>query len=423
MFSPLPPSRSEIGNNVVPVARALAGMADLTLWTDQAEISPEVAEIAPVQRYRAGAVDYARLNQADAVVYAIGNNANFHRTIFDVARTTPGVMVLHDTRLQHFFARYSETEGADRAFYFSSIRRSHGPQAEQEARAWFAGELDFDTLATRYPMTAAVADYGLCTVVHNEAEQRVLAGQTWWPVHYLPLAFGAGPVLDRSPGNGTLRLVVFGFIGANRRLPSILEALAGLWEEAIELDIYGQIDEPAQVDELVARYGLHDRVRRHGFVDDLSGPLRRADLAINLRYPSMGEASGSQLRIWDAGLPALVTRTGWYAGLPDDAVFFVEPDDEVATLRKHLRAACRDLAPFRRAGRRGRAVLEQLHTPAEYARGLLRVAQEAMGQHRRRAAFDLSRSAAQRLLACTDEPGIALCAQSVAARIGQLSRA
>jgi len=156
-------------------------------------------------------------------------------------------------------------------------------------------------------------------------------------------------------------------------------------------------------------------------VDDLSAALRRADLAINLRYPSMGEASGSQLRIWDAGLPALVTRTGWYAGLPDGTVFFVEPEDEVATLRKNLRAACRDFAPFRRAGQRGRAILEQRHRPDDYARGLLDIAREAVGQHGRRAASDLSRSAARRLLACTDEPGIALCARSVAERIAELS--
>ncbi len=423
VFSPLPPSRSEIGNNVVPVARALAGMADLTLWTDQAEVGPEVAEIAPVQRYAAGEIDYARLNDADAVVYAIGNNADFHRAIFDVARTTPGVMVLHDTRLQHFLARYGETEGADRMYYFDTMRRSYGPQAERDARAYHAGEIGLDVLVTRYPMTAAVADVGLCTVVHNEAEQRILAGQTWWPVHYLPLAHPVGPVLDNIPGNGTLRLVVFGFMGANRRLPSILEALAGLWEETIELDIYGQLDDRWKVDELVARYGLQDRVRCHGFVDDLSGALRRADLAINLRYPSMGEASASQLRIWDAGLPALVTRTGWYAGLPDDAVFFVEPDDEVGTLRKHLRAACRDLAPFRRAGQRGRAILEQRHRPEDYARGLLAVAEEAVGQHGRRLALGLSRSTAQRLLACADERGIALCARSVAERIAELSGA
>jgi len=306
-------------------------------------------------------------------------------------------------------------------FYFDAMRRSYGLTGERDARACLAGEIGLDALVTRYPMTAAVADYGLCTVVHNEAEQRILAGQTWWPVHYLPLAFAAGPMLDKIPGDGVLRVIVFGFIGANRRLPSILEALAGLWEDAIMLDIYGQLDDPGELDELVARYGLQDRVRWHGFVDDLSAALRRADLAINLRYPSMGEASASQLRIWDAALPALVTRTGWYAALPDDTVFFVEPDDEVGTLRKHLRAACRDLAPFRRAGQRGRAILEQRHLPVDYARGLLGIAEQAKGQHRRRSASDLSRSAAQKLAACTDERGIALCAQQVAERIAELS--
>lgn len=418
-FSPLPPAYTGIGYYTVAVASALAGLAELTLWTDQAVVGPEIERIAPVQRFTTGQVDHAALNSADAVFYNIGNNADYHRGIFDVARTTPGIMVLHDTRLQHFLARYSETEGDGRAFYLDAIRRSYGAAAEREALAFIAGEIGIDALVERYPMTEAVADPGLCVIVHNEAERRDLARRVRGPVFSLPLAFGIGPALEPVPADGTLRLVVFGFIGGNRRLPSILEALAGLRDEAITLDIYGEVEPALELDALIARHGLHGTVRRHGFIDDLSPVLRVADLAINLRWPSMGEASDSQLRIWDAGLASVVTRTGWYASLPEDTVFFVEPEDDVAGLRAHLRDACRDLTPFRRAGQRGRALLEQAHRPEAYAAAVVEIAKEAQCQHGRRAALDLSRSAARRLSACGQ--GIALCAQSVAARIGELA--
>ena len=54
-------------------------------------------------------------------------------------------------------------------------------------------------------------------------------------------------------------------------------------------------------------------VKIHGYVRDLDERLAEADLAVNLRYPSMGEASAAQLRIWDHALPSLVTERGGIA--------------------------------------------------------------------------------------------------------------
>ena len=82
----------------------------------------------------------------------------------------------------------------------------------------------------------------------------------------------------------------------------------------------------------IATLELKDTVKVHGYAPaaDLDGALSTAGLAINLRYPTMGEASASQLRIWEHALPSLVTRVGWYASLPEDAVAHVRPENEVA---------------------------------------------------------------------------------------------
>ena len=87
--------------------------------------------------------------------------------------------------------------------------------------------------------------------------------------------------------------------------------------------------------------------------------LSTADLAINLRYPSMGEASGSQLQFWDYGLPTLVTRTGWYASLPEGTTAFVRPEHEVEDMQAHLRAFLADPSAFRAMGERGRQSLDK----------------------------------------------------------------
>ncbi len=423
LFSPLPPVPSEIGNHTLTVAAALREVAEVALWTPQAE-TPDTGLDLPVVQYDPAAMDWPRLNRADANIYNLGNNATFHRAIFDVARQAPGILVLHDTRLQHFFARYSETPGAGRAFYLDAMRRCHGPQAMADAQRWLAGEATLDELVERYPMALAGLDPALAAVVHNRGEQQALAAQTRVPVAYLPLAFKAGPPPERGPPNSTLRLVVFGFLGPNRRLGPILDVIAALPDPEVRLDIYGGLDDPDPIDRQIATLGLVGRVRRHGFVPaaELQGALARADLAINLRYPSMGEASASQLRIWDAGLPSVVTRTGWYATLPDDAVFFVEPEREAETLRTHLEALRRDPARFRAAGQRSRALLEEQHAPAGYAHGLLDLAGQMPALHARREAIDLSRLAATALLGLTDAAGIALCASQVAAAVDGLTR-
>ena len=422
LFSPLPPLLSEIGSHTLLVARALNEVAHVTLWTPQAEVPEIPADFAVVQ-YDPAAMDWARLNGADAHIYNIGNNASYHRAIFDIARQAPGIIVLHDTRLQHFFARYSETPGADRAFYLDSMRRTHGPAARADAGRWLAGEETLDTLVDRYPMTAATLDQALAAVLHNPAEQAMLASQTRMPVFHLPLAFAAGPAPRRAPPGQTLRLVLFGFLGPNRRIRQVLDVIAALPDTDVRLDIYGALDEPEPIDVQIAALGLSARVVRHGYVPEpeLQAALMQADLALNLRYPSMGEASASQLRIWAAGLASVVTRTGWYATLPEDAVFFVEPDRETETLAGHLAALRQDRARFQAAGQRGRAIVAAQHTPERYARDLLEVVAQVPALHARRAAIDLSRKAVRTLLALSDEGGVALSADYLGTAIGGLS--
>jgi glycosyltransferase involved in cell wall biosynthesis len=425
VFTPLPPLPTEIANHSAAMLPALAALAEVRVWTAQDSWLP-VPGVA-VHRFSPYAIPFPELNQADATFFNLGNNAPFHAAIYHVARQKPGIVILHDTNMQHFFA-YHGTHGPENApLYLEAMRRWYGPAAEAEAAQLIAGTLPIEALAARYPLTLEAAEGAIGIVTHNEAESLALARMTRLPVYQVPLSFDLKRVpppraFQRREGP-PWRLLVFGFIGNNRRLQGILHALArSEVRHLFVLDVYGVLEQPEAFDALVNELGLAAQVVRHGFVERvvLEQALARADLALNLRYPTMGEASSSQLHIWANALPTLVSRVGWYAALPEDTVFHVDPAREVEDIQAHLAAFARDRAPFDAAGQRGRERLLALHGTERYAEGLVEIAREAPVQHSRRAAVDMARTATRHLLELAGADAMPLLTQPIAERIATL---
>ena len=74
------------------------------------------------------------------------------------------------------------------------------------------------------------------------------------------------------------------------------------------------------VDSLIRALDLPADVRVLGFtpIDDFTGYIAAADIVLNLRYPTVGETSGSLLRALGLGRPVLVSDVGAFRELPDD---------------------------------------------------------------------------------------------------------
>jgi hypothetical protein len=87
----------------------------------------------------------------------------------------------------------------------------------------------------------------------------------------------------------------------------------------------------------------------------------------------MGEASATQLRIWQHGLPALVTNTGWYATLPESTIAPVRRETEIEDIRAHLERFLREPEVYRDIGRNGRAYVNEHHTIDAYVDGLIQL--------------------------------------------------
>lgn len=409
-FSPIPPENSGIASYTAQILPAFATQADITVWTTLSDYDPGLTEYAEVRRYRPESPPWRELNEGDACIYHIGNNWQFHGPILRLSRRLPGIVVLHDLQLHDLVLGMAR---ADREFpkaYVALMADSDGRVGRLDAELFSQGKLDREYMSARYPCTTFVLANALACITHNPAARLNLATRHHLPVIAAPLSYkprgedasryGAP---GRKPPPPPYRLIVFGHIGYNRRIMSLIEALARMPERhTFRLDIYGNFDSAHfrdTVEAAIERHGLGEIVALRGFVSDtiLTHALDDAHLAINLRFPSMGEASFSQLEIWDHALPTVVTRVGWYETLPDDAVNFVSPGNEIADLQCALRGLLTDPERLARMGQAGRRHLLDNHMPEHFVRALTETVAQAPELRLRSIASHLARRVGEQI--------------------------
>lgn len=425
-FTPLPPAKTEIASHSARILPALAGLCDVVVWTPQSDaVIPEVDGVTV--RSCDGDVDPAALNSADLTFYNIGSNKEFHDAIYRTSCMSPGIVILHDTNLQYLFSGMAQDSRKARFAHYLRMGRHCGPQAAREAEQALAGRLSIDALADRFPLTEAVAHHALGVVIHDESQKSQLEERLGVPTFNIPLAFDArssGSTLRRVAAE-PFRLIIIDHSAADGCVLEFLKALPGLDDcRRFRLDIFGALENAEIVQAAVKAKDLDQIVTLHGEVPEkeIEAALSRAHLAINLRYPILGKASSSQLRIWSHGLPSLVMRMGWHASLPNDTVFLVEPDRKIESIQAHLKAFLRDPLSFWQAGARGYEVLIARHTSACYARALVDVAHRRRELHARHAANRLARRTADVFWESADTRGISAIAGRISTSIHDLTR-
>jgi glycosyltransferase involved in cell wall biosynthesis len=155
----------------------------------------------------------------------------------------------------------------------------------------------------------------------------------------------------------------FGFLNMNKRIPQLLEAFASFrrTRPGARLLLVGGSGERFDVERRLERLGLTDGVQRMDYVPEerMWSLMAACDVLVNLRYPTMGETSGSVIRALALGQPLLISDVGWFSELPDDAVLKVPVDDyEVATIAAALGVAADHGATL---GAAARAYVEREH--------------------------------------------------------------
>jgi glycosyltransferase involved in cell wall biosynthesis len=361
-ISPLPPTHTEI-------ARYSQRVLDGLHAKEVIRVVPE--PVAGITTATVKSVVDKILSEGTIPICNIGNNYRFHALAFEVCRFLPSVIILHDRMLQNFFVEESLAKTNDLQLYAERMSESYGVDVNELMQDLKTSSTDTELwespkIMRMFPLVEAIGDRCLLAITHNSAIVDELKHRIAAPVVYVPFPHDCCVKAHRSrlKHDGIIQLVQFGFIGKNRCLWQVLDAIASYkHRKRLRLDVYGTICEEQEAVARVARLGLGEFVRFHGFVPDdvLDQALVDADLVINLRNPTAGEASASQLRAFDAAVASVVTNESWYATLPDDTVIRIEPGNEIRGLQRAFDRLIKAPGSIRCMGDAGRRYLKANH--------------------------------------------------------------
>ncbi len=334
-FTPLS-EKSAIGRASTYIVRELAKSADVELWHfEKGPLHP----VADAKVVYAPSADLARLAGFDLVVYNFGNHLPFHGEIFDVSRQHPGIVVLHDFVMHHFFAALYLESRRDPGAYLAEMEYRYGVAGRAAGERSLQGNPVWETDdVVDFPLVERCTDGALGVVAHSEYLLDAVRRHYSGPTRKINLPYEL-PVGRKAGGRGSLgipedRLMVLtiGHVNANKRVHATLEALP----DGMHFVVAGPVDPnyKKRLDEIVADRGLGSRVHFLGRVSDelLHTCLVSADICVNLRWPPIEGASASVIEEMLYGKPVIVSDVGFYKELPADCVIKIDPAHEHADL-------------------------------------------------------------------------------------------
>ncbi len=309
-------------------------------------------------------------HKSDVALYHIGNN-QLHGAIYDRALEHPGVVVLHDAVLQHFFlGRLTAQQYAEEfTFNYGEWTRS---QAEDlwKHRARSAA----DPRYFAWPMLKRIATTARAVVVHNPAAIAIVRQHAPHAnVIEIPHLFvqPATPSMidtlrfrnELGLGPRTLLAGLFGHQRESKRLPVVLRALERVRNNDVRLLIAGSFASP-DLERSLAGQLEGPRILRAGYLSesDFWRYAAAVDLCINLRYPTAAETSGIAIRMMGIGKPLVFSQGDEIARIPENACLRVETGPaEEELLAGYIAWLARDRDAAEEIGRRAATHIARHH--------------------------------------------------------------
>jgi len=356
-FSPLPPVRSGIA-------------------AYSAELVPRLGASFTIDPYpESTAHDFvwrARQHPYDLVVYHLGN-APCHDYMWAYLVRYPGLVILHDARLHHARARQLLQQGRhdDYRQEFSYDYPEVDSAVAQYAIEGLGGPIYY-----LWPMLRVVMRTARHVAVHNArvaAELRDAYPET--PISVIRMGVPM-PVVDDgaraarrrslSLPNGAFVFAAFGKVTAEKRIATMLRALAALVAGGrdVYLLLVGDADGYTTLADDLSACGVADRVRVTGWIDDaaIGGYLAAADACLCLRWPTAEETSASWLRCLAAGRATVISDLAHLIDVPARVALRVDLLDETASLEQAMRHLVDDPAARNAIAREGHGYWSAHHS-------------------------------------------------------------
>jgi glycosyltransferase involved in cell wall biosynthesis len=326
------------------------------------------------------------LTAFDIAIYNLGDNYLLHGNIFAVSRRHPGIVILHDLVMHHFFSGYYFVELKDQPGYVDELAFAHGQAGRELGQRILAGKMgnvwESETML-QFHMAKAALHGTLGVVTHSEFARREVELFAAYPVTHINFPTPKIFPKSRKSANqdGKIRFLSFGMLNSNKMIDRVIDAIgeSSILRERVIYDVIGSGNDDyiKLLHQRIQQQHLEGKVMLHGYQADevLQRYIQQADVIINLRNPYFGEASWVMLEAAFSAKPTLVWKHGYYDEYPDDTVVKVTS----ATLLSSLERVATDEALLVQLSKNIRDYALQTFITERYIQQLL----EFIGQVRR----------------------------------------
>src|SRR5258708_5845222 len=324
-FSPMPPAKSGIADYSAALLDYLVLVAEVIVFSgdDSKKFDP---------------------SRFDVCLYQIGNNSH-HAFAYEEALRTPGVVVMHESNLHHLIADITIKRN-DWDSYMREVEHAGGTSAlayAQRVRALEVGP-DYEgvpRLRGRREVSRGVIAHSHC--VEGEVRRAGFTGPAAVIPHgaWIPEADRQGYRQRLGVDPSTPLIGIFGFLKPYKGIAERLRAFRRLLRvhPGAKMILVGEPHPDFPLESMVHSLGLGASVRVLGFtpIEDFVGYIAATDIILNLRFPTVGESSGTLLRSLGLGKAVLVSDIGSFAEYPDEVCLKVPVDStEEETLYEYL---------------------------------------------------------------------------------------
>lgn len=332
-LSPLPPQRSGIAHYSYWLVNQLKTHLDIDLYYDTQ--APAAAlknefDVYPLSVFA------ERYQSYDEVIYHLGNQSDFHKRIYQLAWNFPGTVVLHDYNLNAFMydAFYCQN---DEQLYRQALLEGYGDEGRKEFQAITHGR---PPDIAKFPMSHAIVNRSKKAIVHHRWVKSQFANSTRMQVipHFATLNYQ--PTQEEIETFKTKHQITdnhfvvscLGFVNSNK-LPQLqIDVVKRLIDDGYPLKMIfaGEPAPDVKSLELEARSGKYSRhIIFTGYQNeaDYFSAIFASDIIINLRNPSMGEASGTLMHALAAAKPTIISNLNQYREFPDKVCWKLTHDE------------------------------------------------------------------------------------------------
>ena len=355
IFAPWPPDPISVAGYSLHLAEGLSEYAEVDVFVSGGDLDVYDNSLEPRVKVW-GAVDFDwvhELRDFDRFLLMLGNSPVYLHS-FRALMERPGVVVAHDIRFgQVYRGLEGEMAIGDHMWLPEKLFEMYGERIPlgdlRKAPHDREIEARFGVL-----MSQEVQAHAEKMLVHSRYAQDMLRmdmepGAEGAEIAVVHRGIPAVAVdTDGRPSEGGSTVISHGVDERSEAVDLLLHGFAGFaaGRPGASLVLLGTLEEAAsaRLDEAAANLGIADAISTPGHLmdDEYWRALAEADVAVQLRTSSDGEASGSVCDCLAARVPTIVSSIGWLRELPDPVVVHVPRDCPPDALAEKIRGVSDD---------------------------------------------------------------------------------